>query len=104
MEECPICCEMRTLKELSKCKLQESKHKICEECHNKSNNNCWLCGDKMVTEDVKIIEIRENSNEQVRENESLKRLLRFFICEFKIIALVALVAIPAAFIYKVTKE
>ena len=70
MEECPICCEMRTLKELSKCKLQESKHKICEECHNKSNNNCWLCGDKMVTDDVKIIEIRENSNEQVRENET----------------------------------
>lgn len=62
MEECPICDEKCILKELVVCKLEESKHKVCEKCHNKSNNNCWLCGDRIANKDIKVIEIEETNN------------------------------------------
>jgi len=63
--ECPICNEKHKLKELGKCRLKESKHKVCEECYNKSKNKCWLCGDRMDKEDMRIIEIGENVNNQI---------------------------------------
>ena len=64
-EECPICNEKCILKDLGECRLKESKHKVCEECHNKSDNKCWLCGDRIKNNDVRIIEIRENINNQI---------------------------------------
>ena len=64
-EECPICNEEHKLKELGKCRLQESKHKVCEECYNKSKNKCWLCGDRMEKVDIRITEIGENVNNQI---------------------------------------
>lgn len=73
-EECPICNEKHKLKELGKCRLKESKHKVCEECHNKSNNKCWLCGDRIENKDVRIIEIRENINNQLVIIEPNNRL------------------------------
>ena len=74
MEECPICDEKCILKELVVCKLEESKHKVCEECHNKSDNKCWLCGDRIENKDVRIIEIRENINNQLVIVEPNNRL------------------------------
>ena len=99
-EECPICNEKCILKDLGECRLKESKHKVCEECHNKSDNKCWLCGDRIENKDVRIIEIRENINNQlviVEPNNRLSFKIELINCMCITLVIISVICVIIVF-------